>query len=149
MEKLCGDATVIATEAAEKAGVDNFVFISAAGSQHLHLLLQGYWKGKQKAEAAIMRRFPQGGVILRAPGIYGDREVGSVTLPLGLLMKPAEMVLSLPPFAALRNAGPLEPVLSPPVSVQNVGKVAAGGALGIVPSGILLVDDINRLAKEI
>ena len=39
-----------------QAGVDNFVFISAAGSQHVHLLLQGYWKGKQKAEAAILRR---------------------------------------------------------------------------------------------
>lgn len=37
-------------------------------------------------------RFPEGGVILRAPGIYGNREVGPVTLPLGIIMKPMEMV---------------------------------------------------------
>lgn len=57
-------------------------------------------------------------------------------------------LLSISPFAALRTAGPLEPVLTPPVCVKNVGKVAAGGALGTVPAGVLLVDDINRLAKD-
>lgn len=37
-----------------QAGVENFVFISAAGAQHEHALLRGYWKGKQKAEKAIL-----------------------------------------------------------------------------------------------
>lgn len=32
------------------------VFISAAGAQQVHLLLKGYWKGKQKAEATILQR---------------------------------------------------------------------------------------------
>ena len=40
----------------QKAGVENFVFISAAGAQHEHLVLNGYWKGKRKAEAAILAR---------------------------------------------------------------------------------------------
>lgn len=39
-----------------QAGVENFVFISAAGAQHEHALLRGYWKGKQKAEKAILER---------------------------------------------------------------------------------------------
>ncbi|CAM9466405.1 unnamed protein product [Pylaiella littoralis] len=150
MEKICGDATVAATEAAEKAGVENFVFISAAGAQHEHALLAGYWKGKQKAEKAILERFPEGGVILRAPGIYGDRDVGSVTVPLGAWMRPMEMLFSLAPFSALRSASALEAVLTPPVAVENVARVAAAGALGLSPkAGVLLVDDINQIAKEV
>ncbi|CAM9162794.1 unnamed protein product [Ascophyllum nodosum] len=149
MEKICGDATVTATEAAEKAGVERFAFISAAGCQHDHVLLKGYWKGKQKAEAAILERFPDDGVILRPGGIYGDRRVGSVTLPLGFVMGPMEMVLSLPPFSSVRSMSPFEAVLTPPVAVENVGTVAAGGVLGLTPSGVLSVDDINRLAKDL
>lgn len=38
--------------------------------------------------------FPEGGTILRASGIYGNRNVGPVTLPLGVLMQPMEMVSS-------------------------------------------------------
>ncbi|CAM9319310.1 unnamed protein product [Scytosiphon promiscuus] len=150
MERICGDATVAATEAAEKAGVKNFAFISAAGAQHEHGLLRGYWKGKQKAEKAILeRRFPEGGVILRASGIYGDRDVGSVTVPLGVFMRPMEMLFSTPPITALRSVSPLEAILTPPVAVDNVSRVAAAGALGLVPHGVLLIDDINRLAKDI
>eukprot|EP00903_Cladosiphon_okamuranus_P010693 g10106.t1 len=149
MEKICGDATVTATEAAKKARIENFAFISAAGAQHEHALLRGYWKGKQKAEKAILERFPEGGLILRASGIYGDRNVGSVTVPLGLAMRPMEMLFNLAPFSALRSVSPLEAVLTPPVAVQNVSKVAAAGALGLVPNGVLLVDDINRVAKDV
>lgn len=39
-----------------QAGVERFVFVSAAGAQHEHMLMRGYWKGKQKAEAAILER---------------------------------------------------------------------------------------------
>lgn len=37
-------------------------------------------------------RFPEGGLVLRASGIYGNRDVGSVTVPLGAWMRPMEMV---------------------------------------------------------
>lgn len=40
-------------------------------------------------------------------------------------------------------------MLTPPVAVESVGSVAAGGALGLIPSGVLDVDDINRLAKDL
>lgn len=58
-------------------------------------------------------------------------------------------LLNLSPFAGLRSLSPLEPVLTPPVAVESVGTVAAGGALALVPAGVLLVDDINRLAKDL
>lgn len=60
-----------------------------------------------------------------------------------------QQLLNLPPFSRLRNAGPLEPMLTPPVAVETVGTVAAGGALGLVPGGVLLVDDIKRLRAEL
>lgn len=40
----------------------------------------------------LQYRFPDGGLILRASGIYGDRDVGAVTVPLGAVMRPMEMV---------------------------------------------------------
>ena len=59
-------------------------------------------------------------------------------------------LFNLAPFSALRSVGPFEAVLTPPVAVENVGRVAAAGALGLVPErGVLLVDDINRLAKDV
>lgn len=58
-------------------------------------------------------------------------------------------VLSLQPFSSVRSVSPLEVVLTPPVAVENLGKVAAGGVLGLIPSRVLSVDDINRLAKDL
>lgn len=59
-----------------------------------------------------------------------------------------EQLFNLAPFAAVRSASPLEAMLTPPVAVENVSRVAAAGALGRVPGGVLLVDDINRLAAD-
>lgn len=58
-------------------------------------------------------------------------------------------LFNLAPFSALRSVTPLEAVLTPPVAVDNVSRVAAAGAMGLVPNGVLLVDDINRLAKDV
>lgn len=58
-------------------------------------------------------------------------------------------LFNLAPFSGLRGVSPLEAILTPPVAVDNVSRVAAAGALGLVPNGVLLVDDINRLAKDI
>lgn len=59
-------------------------------------------------------------------------------------------LFSLAPFSALRSASALEAVLTPPVAVENVARVAAAGALGLSPkAGVLLVDDINQIAKEV
>ncbi len=39
---------------------------------------------------------------MRASGIYGDRDVGAVTLPLGMLMRPMEMVSPAGDFVFFR-----------------------------------------------
>jgi uncharacterized protein YbjT (DUF2867 family) len=149
MERICGEATVIAAEAAAQHRVPHFVFISAAGAgSSSHLLLKGYYKGKQKAEDAVLRLFPKTGVCLRASAVHGDRSVKGMTVPLSVVMKPLASLLALPPFTALRRAGPLEAAFTAPVSVDNVGKTAALAALGRTPAGILMVEDINRIAEE-
>ncbi|CAM9321645.1 unnamed protein product [Phaeothamnion confervicola] len=149
MEKICGDGTVVVVNEAAKTGVERFVFVSAAGAgQTGHKILRGYWQGKQKAEEAVLRRFPDGGVILRASGVYGNRQVGPVMVPLGVVMRPMELALQLPPFPTLRRSlGPLEAIFTPPVAVDAVGKTAAAAATGaLVPPGVLEVEDIKRYA---
>ena len=47
------------------------------------MLLKGYYKGKAKAEDAITKLFPTGGVCLRASAVHGDRNVKGMTVPLG------------------------------------------------------------------
>lgn len=145
MRKVCGEATVTAAEAAAHAGVEGFAFISAAGTGQSHLLLRGYFEGKLLAEEAILRDFfPNTGVVLRPGGIYGDRDVGGVSVPLGLVMKPMEAVLSKLPSSALQSLGPLQAALTPPVSVAKVGLTAAKAACLMTKPGILTVDDINQ-----
>ncbi len=56
--------------------------------------MQGYVEGKHAAEGALFENYPDTGVALRPWVIYGDRVVStSITLPLGMLFGPAEMLL--------------------------------------------------------
>jgi hypothetical protein len=43
----------------------------------------------------------------------------------------------------------MQAVLAPPVPVESVGAVAAAGALGKTPKGVLAVADIKRLAASL
>ena len=59
MEKMCGDATIAAAQAAQKAGVKRFVFVSNSrvGSYNPPWLpLYGYYHGKERAEAVVQAR---------------------------------------------------------------------------------------------
>ncbi|CAI5713683.1 unnamed protein product [Peronospora destructor] len=60
MEKMCGDATIQAVQAAQKAGVERFVFVSnsrVATYNPPWQPLYGYYHGKERAEAAVHARF--------------------------------------------------------------------------------------------
>ncbi|DBA04980.1 TPA: hypothetical protein N0F65_006982 [Lagenidium giganteum] len=137
MEKLCGDSTVAAARAAQKAGVERFVFISNSrvGSNIPSWApLQGYYSGKERAEAAVRARFPQTGVSLRPGFIYGWRRVGSYTVPLQLFGAPMSLVA--------RNLGAVSAVVSSipffgdemfsAVPVSAVAKAAVLSAIGPV-----------------
>ena len=138
-------SNIKAIRAASDQGVKRFVYISAAECGVVNDLLQGYNIGKRAAETELLNRFPFGGVILRpgflyGPGFfYGPRSVAS----------PLEMVLQV---AKPSNQIPLVgPLLTPPVNVTAVAKVAVTAATAtdpVFPPGIIDANGIQRLLSE-
>lgn len=59
MQRLCGDATILAARAAQKAGAERFVFVSNSRvGSHIPSWspMYGYYNGKERAEAAVAAR---------------------------------------------------------------------------------------------
>ncbi|KAJ4961134.1 hypothetical protein NE237_021044 [Protea cynaroides] len=146
MYKINGTANINAIRAAAEQGVKRFVYISAADFGLVNYLLKGYYEGKKAAETELLTRFPYGGVILRPGFIHGTRQVGSVKLPLGVIGSPLEMVLQhAKPLTQIPLVGPL---LTPPVSVISVAKVAIRAATDpVFPPGIVDAYGIQRYSQ--
>ncbi|CAL5064795.1 unnamed protein product [Urochloa decumbens] len=147
MYKINGTANINAIRAAAEKGVKRFVYVSAADFGLVNYLLKGYYEGKRAAEAELLSKFTYGGVILRPGFIHGTRQVGSVKIPLGLVGAPMQMVLqNAQPLARLPLVGPL---LTPPVSVASVAKVAVRAATDpVFPPGIVDVHGIMRYSEQ-
>lgn len=97
MNKICGDANIVAMEAAEKAGVEHFVFISSSRVGSLDISpsnpMYGYFHGKWRAEQELKKIFGKNGVILRPGFIYGNREVGNgIHIPLHFIGSPLSFI---------------------------------------------------------
>lgn len=147
MYKINGTANINAIRAAAEKGVKRFVYISAADFGVVNYLLKGYYEGKRAAETELLTKFPYGGVILRPGFIHGTRRVGSMKLPLGVIGSPLEMVLQ---YAKPLNQVPLVgPLLTPPVNVISVAKVAVRAATDpVFPPGIIDVYGILRYSQQ-
>ncbi|XP_006664957.1 uncharacterized protein At1g32220, chloroplastic [Oryza brachyantha] len=147
MYKINGTANINAIRVASDKGIKRFVYVSAADFGLVNYLLQGYYEGKRAAEAELLSKFTYGGVILRPGFIHGTRRVGSVKVPLGLIGSPMQMVLqSAKPLTRLPLVGPL---LTPPVSVASVAKVAVRAATDpVFPPGIVDVYGIMRYSGQ-
>ncbi|XP_057521653.1 uncharacterized protein At1g32220, chloroplastic isoform X2 [Amaranthus tricolor] len=147
MYKINGTTNMNAIRAAAEKGVKRFVYISAADFGVVNYLLQGYYEGKRAAETELLTKFPYGGVILRPGFIYGTRQVGSMKLPLGVIGTPLETVLQYTkPLTKIPLIGPL---LTPPVDVDDVAKVAVRAATDpVFPPGIVDVNGILRYSRQ-
>lgn len=147
MYKINGTANITAIRAAAEKGVKRFVYVSAADSGVINYLLQGYYDGKRAAETELLVRYPYGHVILRPGFIYGNRRVGNLELPLGVIGSPLEMVLqSAKPLSQVPLVGPL---LTPPVNVTAVAKVAVRAAIDpVFPPGIVDVHGLLRYSQQ-
>ncbi|TVU10914.1 hypothetical protein EJB05_44469, partial [Eragrostis curvula] len=147
MYKVNGTANINAIRAAAEKGIKRFVYVSAADFGLVNYLLQGYYEGKRAAEAELLSKFTYGGVILRPGFIHGTRRVGRVKIPLGLVGSPLQMVLqNAKPLTRLPLVGPL---LTPPVSVTSVAKVAVRAATDpVFPPGIVDVYGIMRYSEQ-
>ncbi|KAL6594374.1 hypothetical protein ACP70R_048567 [Stipagrostis hirtigluma subsp. patula] len=147
MYKINGTANINAIRAAAERGVKRFVYVSAADFGLVNYLLKGYYEGKRAAEAELLIKFTYGGVILRPGLIHGTRRVGNLKIPLGLVGSPMQMVLqNAKPLTRLPLVGPL---LTPPVPVTSVAKVAVRAATDpVFPPGLVDVHGIMRYSEQ-
>jgi hypothetical protein len=142
MLKINGTANQVAVAAAKAAGIPRYAYISAhiPPVPGLNLLLDGYIRGKQQAEDAVLLEYPSSGVVLRPSVIYGDRVISNnVTLPLGMVFGPLEKLLAkLPNRRQLASVPLLGAGVLPATSVQAVARAAVAGATdNSVPGGIV------------
>ncbi|CAI5722845.1 unnamed protein product [Peronospora effusa] len=154
MEKVCGDATIQAVQAAQKAGVERFVFVSNSrvGSYNPPWQpLYGYYHGKERAEAAVHARFPNTGVALRPGFIYGWRRTEKGRgIPLQLVGAPLSMLA--------RDLGPVSTALSclplfgeemrAAIPVDTVAKAAVLCAIGPVHRQTLDTTNMLEIAAS-
>ena len=131
MEKVNGDANINAVSACVRAGVERFTFISTVENNLPPFILSGYFNGKRRAETAVCDAYPTTGTVLRPSFVYGTRREGGLTIPLGVVGKPLETILSCPGFNQLKNVPFMKAIFTPPVSVESVGAVAVASAAGI------------------
>jgi len=150
-ERVTGDANVSAVEAASDAGIPRFILVSA----HMYrgppaAALPGYFRGKQKAEHAVMRLFPHSGICLRPGFVYGSRRVSNrVSLPLHLIGQPLNSLLASSGATRARSSLPdaVGSLLEPPVSVNTLASAIAVSALHPdVRGGVASYDRIVELS---
>lgn len=156
MLKVNGKGNCNAIEAAKDQGVKKFVYISTVENNLPAFLLRGYFEGKRQAEEQLFKSFPGSGdgVVLRPGFIFGTRQVSpTLKIPLSLLGKPLEAILSHFPFNRIQHVVPgMKAVMCPPVSVEHVAAVASAAALGQLPdldSNIVKIDYISSKGRSL
>jgi len=134
-----GDANVVAVNAASAAGVKRFVYVSVASIVSEVVggagVLTGYFDGKKTADVAVTESFGEKNSLIVKPSfIYGGDTFGitppRVTKQYGdILVKVlgSRLVKSI----AAKMPGPIKLTLAEPISVEDVAKACAAGALGL------------------
>ena len=133
MRKMNGDANKALAETVKRAGAAHMVYISAyeVEKEFPFKVLPGYFEGKRIAEAAVSSEFGSMGAILQPGMIYGTRVQNGMSIPLGLIGKPLEVLFSLPGLNQLHKL----PIIgrlafSPPVNVHDIAKASVLAATG-------------------
>jgi uncharacterized protein YbjT (DUF2867 family) len=132
-ERMNGDAAVAVADAAERAGVEAMVFLSASAKPPL--LRAAYLTAKRRAERSVLGASFRG-VVLRPGFVHGPRR--RVSQPLALLLRLAARVPVL--GAPARR--------SRPTPVERVARAAVRAALEPRIQGILDVDAIEALGTK-
>lgn len=152
LEKQNGDVNIAAIEQAKKAGVKRFVYVGVASAvgESLSSVLPGYFRGKSKAEAAVISAFGSAGTVVKPSFIYGGDSF-SVNPPRvpdgygGLV----DGILGSGPLRALARVSPgfIGVALTNPVSVDVIAAACVAGALGRTSGIIDGTDSIVEAAK--
>lgn len=153
MERINGDATVVAVKAAKQLGVRRFVFVSVHDYNLPDFAKNnGYFNGKRRVETAVLDAFPDTGIILRPGFIYGKRRVASnVEVPLDLIGQPLDRFLAATKdFTKIFSLLPASDLLlAPPVDVEELAKVAVQGVVDGSMAGVFTIDEIKAMAASL
>ncbi|KAI8530552.1 hypothetical protein RHMOL_Rhmol11G0068600 [Rhododendron molle] len=152
MQRINGEANVVAVTAAKDYGIPKFIFISVHDyNLPSFLLSSGYFTGKRKAESEVLSKYPTSGVVLRPGFIYGKRRVDGFEIPLDLIGQPLERFLSATenftkPLSSLPGS---DLFLAPPVSVDDVALAAINGVVDDDFFGVFTVEQIKEAATKV
>ncbi|XP_076936758.1 uncharacterized protein At1g32220, chloroplastic-like [Bidens hawaiensis] len=152
MQRINGEANIIAVNAAKEYGIPKFVLISVHDyNLPSFLLTSGYFTGKRKAEAEVLSKYPSSGVVLRPGFIYGKRKVGDIEIPLNLIGEPVEKLLDATsnytkPLSALPAS---DLILAPPVSVDDVALAAINAVKDDDCFGVFTINQIKEAAAGV
>lgn len=152
-----GDFNVRAIEAAKKAGVGRFVYVSVASVVPNVVgktpLMKGYFEGKTMAEECLAKNYEEEDYFIVKPSfIYGGEEFSltppRVTKTYGDLLS---KVLGSGPVKAIaaKAPGPIALTLAEPVSVDDVAGACVAGAMGAVAGSVVDgTDEIKEAASK-
>ncbi|KAF5935910.1 hypothetical protein HYC85_027039 [Camellia sinensis] len=152
MQRINGEANVVAVTAAKDFGIPKFILISVHDyNLPSFLLSSGYFTGKRKAESEVLSKYPTSGVILRPGFIYGKRRVDGFEIPLDLIGGPLERFLQATenftkPLSSLPGSDLL---LAPPVSVDDVAFAVINAITDDDFFGIFTIEQIKEAAAKV
>ncbi|KAJ9537020.1 hypothetical protein OSB04_029753 [Centaurea solstitialis] len=152
MQRINGEANVIAVNAAKEYGIPKFVLISVHEyNLPSFLLSSGYFTGKRKAEAEVLSKFPGSGVVLRPGFIYGKRKVGDYEIPLDVIGEPLEKLLNATAsFTKPLSSLPASDLFfAPPVSVDDVALAAVNAVKDDDFFGVFTINQIKEAASGV
>lgn len=159
MERVCGDANVVACRTSAALSIPRFVFVSAHKFNlgPLEGLLSGYYRGKEKAEAEVQKLYSSAGTIIRPSFVHGMRTLpNGMVIPLSLIGSPLAVIAGANVFRKFENVPLLGAAVVPPVSVDSVAAAAAAAALGAktndiggTGSSVVGVHDIAYLGSQL
>lgn len=152
MQRINGEANVVAVNAAKEYGIPKFILISVHDyNLPSFLLSSGYFTGKRKAESEVLAKYPSSGVVLRPGFIYGKRKVDGFEIPLDLIGEPVEKFLNvIENFTKPLNSLPASDLLlAPPVSVDDVALAVINAVTDDDIFGVFTIEQIKEAAAAV
>lgn len=152
MEKINGEANVVAVDAASRFGISKFILISVHDyNLPSFLLTSGYFTGKRRAESEVLSKFPNSGTVLRPGFIYGKRKVDGFEIPLDSVGEPLEkFLLANENFVRpLKSLPASDLFFAPPVSVDDVGNAVIKAVTDDSFFGVFTIEQIREAAAAV
>jgi len=146
MLEINGNVNIRAIKLAkEYPNIKRFVYVSTVANNLPEFVLRGYFQGKKNSENELTALYGKDGYILKPSFVYGNRAVGTMKIPLGLVGKPMELALNLPGLNKLKDLPGMNAIFTPPISVETVASAAALAAAGLLNDGNTNILDVNAM----